>query len=322
MQRLKQYNPTKGEDSFSRNYRRDRLSNWLITALRSAGRQEEIIPLCEREAAETGSYLRLIKYLMEGNRREEAEQWIHQGIEATQKQWPGVASQLRTILREMREEENDWLGVAAFRAEDFFREPMLHTFQELQKAAEEAGVWPAVRAAAMDYLKTGDLPQTTERATKGQTIPPWPLPETGVMQSPERHQTRPPITNTLIAIAVAEKRPDEVLYWYDQRRPGQISGGWGEVSDDKIAEAVADAHPDRAVAIWKKMAEGQIAQTQVKAYPVAAGYLSKAGLTLQKLGREEEWQSYLAALRQANARKRRLVEILDGLTGRRIIEGS
>jgi uncharacterized Zn finger protein len=40
------------------------------------------------------------------------------------------------------------------------------------------------------------------------------------------------------------------------------------------------------------------------------------------LEREQEWQDYLAGLRQANVRKRRLVEILDHLKGGRIIEGS
>jgi uncharacterized Zn finger protein len=55
-QRLKQYTSIAGEESSSRNYHRNRLSDWLIKALEKAGRQEEIIPLCEREAEETGSY--------------------------------------------------------------------------------------------------------------------------------------------------------------------------------------------------------------------------------------------------------------------------
>jgi uncharacterized Zn finger protein len=59
-QRLRHFKSTRGEDGFLRNYRRDRLTDWLIYALEHADRQEEIIPLCEREAAETGSYVRLV----------------------------------------------------------------------------------------------------------------------------------------------------------------------------------------------------------------------------------------------------------------------
>ncbi|MBI3304205.1 MAG: SWIM zinc finger domain-containing protein [Deltaproteobacteria bacterium] len=314
--RLKHYKSAKGEDSFSRNYRRDHLSDWLIMALEHAGRREEIIPLCQREAEETGSYLRLVNHLKQAKRWEEAEQWIHKGIKATQKKLPGIASQLRTALREMREKEKDWLRVAAFYAEDFFQQPALHTFQELQKATERAGVWPAVRAATMHYLETGKLPQKA----KEQGIPPWPLPETGLPALAERQKLPAPMTETLIDLAIAEKRPDEVIRWYDQRKPRSVAWGYGWFDDDKIAAAVVDTYPDRALAIWKKIAESQIALTQTRAYETAAGYLRKVHRVLKKLDKEQEWQSYLAELRQANARKPRLVEILDSLKGRRVIE--
>ena len=76
-QRLKQYTSIAGEESFSRNYRRNRLSDWLIKALEKAGRQEEIIPLYEREAEETGSYVRLVNRLKGAGCWGEAEQWIY-----------------------------------------------------------------------------------------------------------------------------------------------------------------------------------------------------------------------------------------------------
>jgi uncharacterized Zn finger protein len=91
---------------------------------------------------------------------------------------------------------------------------------------------------------------------------------------------------------------------------------------DQVAKAIAEAYPDRAIAIWKKLSEDQIVQTQPKAYEVAAGFLRSIRRTLKKLNREKEWQIYIAGLRQVNARKRRLVEVLDGLDGRPIIEGN
>jgi uncharacterized Zn finger protein len=313
LERLSHFQSAEGEDSFSWDYRRDRLSDWAVRALENAGRHEEIIPLCEREAEKTGSYMRLVNYLKEAKRWEDAERWIHKGIKATQSRWPGIASGLRNALREMREREGDWPRVAAFRAEDFFREPTLRTFQELQKAAKRAEVGPAVRAAAMHYLETGKLPRTN---------PPWPLPETGVIETVEGPERKFPLTDTLIDIAIAEKRPDDVIRWYDKRKPKEI--GWWErgFQDDRVAEAVADRYPDRALGIWKKLAENQIALTKPKAYGAAAGYLRKVHRVLKKLGREEEWQGYLAQLREANVRKRRLLEILDSLTGGRIVEGS
>ena len=57
--------------------------------------------------------------------------------------------------------------------------------------------------------------------------------------------------------------------------------------EDGIAVAVADSYPDRAIAIWKKIAEKQIALTQPKYYEVAARYLGKIKRLLIKIGMRE-----------------------------------
>jgi uncharacterized Zn finger protein len=84
---------------------------------------------------------------------------------------------------------------------------------------------------------------------------------------------------------------------------------------------VAETYPDRALTIWKALAEAEIARTDTRAYEAAAGYLRKAHRLLEGLSRTAEWHSYLTTLRQANARKRRLLEILAHLEDRRIVKG-
>ncbi|HUL22099.1 MAG TPA: SWIM zinc finger family protein, partial [Thermodesulfobacteriota bacterium] len=207
--RLNKFKLEKGEDGFSRNYRRDRLSDWIIQALENGGRHEEIIPICEQEAVKTGSYPRLVDALRKAKRHQEAEQWIFKGVRATQKQWPGIAKQLKDTLREMREREGDWVKVAAFRTEDFLQSPSLQTCLDMKKAAEKAKVWPEVRTAALHYLEIGEVPQSD---------PSWPLPETGVKEDRETRKNEFPITDVLIDIAIEEKRPDDVLKWYDHSR--------------------------------------------------------------------------------------------------------
>ncbi len=95
----------------------------------------------------------------------------------------------------------------------------------------------------------------------------------------------------------------------------------GRVSEKiSIAGAVADRYPDRALAIWKDLAEKEIALTKPNAYETAAGYLRKVRTLLKKLKRENEWKDYLSQLRQANIRKRSFLEILDRLESRPIIK--
>ncbi|NTU80641.1 MAG: hypothetical protein HGA45_14900, partial [Chloroflexales bacterium] len=60
---------------FQREYRRRRVADFAILALEQAGRAEEIIPLCEREAREGGSYQRVVERLLAAGRNAEAEQW-------------------------------------------------------------------------------------------------------------------------------------------------------------------------------------------------------------------------------------------------------
>lgn len=315
--RLQKFAGGKGAEGFSQQYRRDNLSNWLIRALEHAGRSDEVIPLCEREAEKTESYVRLVNYLKQAKRWKEVEHWIHKGIAATQQSSPGIAAQLRTMLRERREQEKNWLQVAAFYAEDFFQQPGAHTFQELEKAAKRAGVAPTVRTAALHYLETGIRPQAKKIAG---TLP-WPLPDCEIKDPKERRESPAPMTAALIDIAIAEKRPDEVVRWYDQRKQPQTpTWGYGWGNDDRIAEAIADTYPDRAVAIWKDTVEVQLKHAEVRAYETAAIYLRKIRSTLKKQGQEQEWKKYLATLRQANLRRPRLVEILDGLEGRPIVE--
>jgi len=312
---------TVGESNYRHIYRRDRLANWLMIALDESGQDEEIVPLLEREAVRTDSYLRLVAYLVEHKSWTKAEEWIRRGIEATESRRPGIASSLRDRLRAMREREGDWFSAASLRAEDFFRRPSLETYQELQTASEKAGVWQAVRAGALRYLETGEIPPSGMQSVEDHPIPPWPLLEVSADIFSGRGEPVFPLTEELIDIAISEGYIDEVVKWYEQRNSGKGWGTFSELRDDRIAQAIVEVYPDRAIAIWKGIAESQIAKTQTKAYEVAARYLRKIHHVLKKQGRDEEWLRYLAGIRETNQRKRRLLEILDSLIGRPIIDG-
>jgi uncharacterized Zn finger protein len=126
------------------------------------------------------------------------------------------------------------------------------------------------------------------------------------------------MADKLIGIAILEKKPDQVLYWYDQI----LRKGFGRygVNDDEVAAAVQSHAPERAVDIWKSKAERLIAQVKPKACREAAKYLRKAGLVMEQQKKSKQWSQYLQGLRQQHARKIRLIEILDGLAGKPIVK--
>ncbi|OEU66952.1 MAG: hypothetical protein BA867_03505 [Desulfobacterales bacterium S5133MH16] len=307
--RLKGLKGTKGADNFSRNYERDRLSDWTIHAMERAGRKDEIIPLCEAEARKTGSFDRLVKRLISAKRYEDAGRWIQEGIRATEKKWPGIAASLRDKLREIRTLEKNWPAVAAIQAEEFVRRPSRQDFIDCQKACGKAKVWPKVRESLLRYLEKGKLPWKE----KG-----WALPESGLDRPDADQRNRFPLIDDLIDIAILEKKPDQVLKWYDQRPKGRF--GWYGIDEDAIATAVQAHAPNRAVAIWKNKAERQIAQVKPSAYQEAAKYLRKAAKVMRRGKKSAEWESYLKKLREQHLRKRRLIEILDGLDEKPIVK--
>jgi uncharacterized Zn finger protein len=153
LERLKTFEYSKGEDTFSGRYRRDRLSYWTIHALERAGRTGEIIPLCEVEAKKTGSYNRLVTRLVAHKRYEEAEGWIREGIREVGQQWPGIASSLREKLREIRAQQGNWMAVAAMQADEFVRHPSQETYKDCKKASEKVKAWPKVRQSILTYLE-------------------------------------------------------------------------------------------------------------------------------------------------------------------------
>ena len=307
--RLKENKHAKGLDDFSRGYERNRLSDWAIHALERAGRKDEIISLCEAEAKKNGNYKRLVNILVTTRRYDEAERWIQEGIRALKDKWPGTVAGLRNKFREIRMRQKNWPAVAALQAEEFVLQPSRQTFSDCKKAAGKVKVWPEVRASLLQYLEKGEQPWKH----KG-----WPLPDSGLDASVPERKDRFPMVSELIEMAILEKKPDRVLYWYD-RLPNERYGWYG-IDDDAIAAAVQTHAPERAVAIWKNKAERWIAQVKPKAYQEAGKYLRKAAKVMAKERKQDEWDRYLHNLRTQHARKIRLLEVLDSLDNKPIIK--
>ncbi len=299
----------RGSDDFSLNYERDRLSDWAIHALERAGREEEIIPLCIAEAPRTKSYDRLVIRLMAAGRTNDSEKWINAGLRDLGEKWPGLTAALREKMREIRRGEENWPVVAALQVEEFVYDPSLKAYTACRQACERTETWDKVRAALLGYLEKGELPWTQ---------PDWPLPASGLDRPKADQRVQFPLISNLIDLAIHEKKPDQVLKWYDQRPKGPWGRLW--VDEDAIATAVKTQAPERAVAIWKSQAERLIAQVKPVAYQEAVKFLKKAGEVMAKQKQQSEWDQYLGSLREAHARKRRLMELLDGLEGKPLIK--
>lgn len=303
LKRLEQMPVSAGEMDFHPIYQRNQVNDWLCQALKYSGRQEEIIPLLEREASFTHGYDVLIEQLLADGRVQEAHDWAVLGFEATCDSYVGIASNMGKHLREMAQQAGDRPKVAAYRALEFFNDPDLDSYLKLQEAAKACQTWDAVRTAVLRFLEKGegkDLPSTE-----------WPLPGLPISWPPNPHQTsNGPQYRVLLDIAIHEKRNEDAIALYDASCK---SNRWFDSSGEAVAEAVQETHPNVSLKIWKKIAEDHIARVKPEAYRTASEYLQNMGRVYQRLGQSDQWRAYLAELRQTHKRKLRLMEVLNEL---------
>ena len=101
-----------------------------------------------------------------------------------------------------------------------------------------------------------------------------------------------------------------MLKWYHLGKRKRL---YHDSLDDSVAEAVKSTHPDEALAIWKQLAEREIARVKPAAYKVAASYLKKTRALYREQKRTGEWNTCLSNLKKQHKAKRRLIEILNTL---------
>ncbi len=321
-QRLEAHESAGKGNGFSLDHERDQISNWLILALEKAGREDEVITLCKREAPITLSYDRLVDRLISERRWDEALRWCWRGLDAVSSEDPGIEEELHRLLRKIYELSGNHLTGLAIEAEGFFASPSLSGYQNLCKAARKEGIGKGVEAWARHFLESGCRPDAGRKSEFDPEVD-WPLPASEI-EIPENSPTpEPPMTEILILLAISEKQPEEALKWYDHEHH-DVEGSQllGFSLDTKVAEAVRSTYPDRAIAIWKKVAENQIARVQKSGYEAAAPNLRKVKDAYTQSDRKQDWEAYLASLRKQNSRRPRCMEVLAQLEyePRRIID--
>jgi uncharacterized Zn finger protein len=292
--------PVRGKN-FTDGYMRGAVSNWIVHALDSAGRPSEALALCEQEAVKNGDYVRLVDRLLADARYDDAEQWIDKGITHTERHAPGIANQLRDKLGEIYTLRQDWPSLILMEVADFVQCPGTSGFDQCRVASEKISAWPDLRQTLLDFLATGRMPWEH---------PSWPLPG----RLPEftlREKMRFPRADVLTAIAIQEKNAEEALHWFDLHHK---NGNRFHTSFyDEAAKTIQAHAPDRAVKIWKGLAEREIARVSPSRYTEAGRYLRKMRTLLHGYGRDTEWQQYIISLRKEHYRKKRFLEVLDGL---------
>lgn len=332
--RLQKAPHAKGSKDFTQKYSRKRLSHYVLDALDRAGRGNELRALYEAEARETDSYERLVDYLIEQKEFEDAERWAQEGIAQTRQKYPGIAAGLAKSLCDLARRRKQWDVVAAHAASNFFSHPSWETFRDFETAAKQAKLLGPVRAAALRFLETGVSPVSLAvDGKRGETVEidstwPLPLPAYLVPLMFERHSTRKPrpYYRVLVDIAIHNKRPADVLRWYDAEITStklEVGGPHSMECDfdsDRVAKAIKVAYPQRAIEIYRRKLDAHLRQASKSAYGTCAACLRSMRPIYKALDQEDYWKELLADIRHNYRNRPRLMEVLDRLAGKSIVE--
>ena len=146
------------------------------------------------------------------------------------------------------------------------------------------------------------------------------------MRRRRRTGSKSPHYRVLIELAIDQERPDEVLLWYDRHaefvseRDPSCNTRYLDSYGLEVAEAVEKTHPDRAIEIYRELAENTAAMTNTRAYSEVADYLNRVKRLLTQAGKVSEWKHLIEEFRGKHKRKRRLMEILDRSDERPILQ--
>ena len=165
-----------------------------------------------------------MRHLIAEKRFDNAERWAREGIENSREQWPGIASELAAALCEVSRGRKQWDVVAAHAACQFFERPGQRTFEELvagttkAKCASRCGPQhplPRNRRYAFSVDRNGE--SGTDAPCRCRLAAPHARLSRGAVGRGDRSSMPPrPHYDVLLDMAIAAKRPDNVLRWYDE----------------------------------------------------------------------------------------------------------
>jgi uncharacterized Zn finger protein len=135
-----------------------------------------------------------------------------------------------------------------------------------------------------------------------------------------------PYYAVLLDMAIKDKRPDDVLRWYEaETTPTKqtLCGPhfFGNYYDsDRVAKAVATAYPQRALEIYRRKLDANLKQANTSAYQTCAVCLRNMRPIYKALDQDDHWNELLADVRHNYRNRPRFMEILDKLEGRSIVQ--
>lgn len=277
-----------GENDSDSYGRRFRITSLMEALARQSGDVEALVEVKRRNLSRPYAYFQIAEVYRAAGRQDEALDWAEQGwkIFSTERDWRLGEFLADEYHRRGRHDEALQLIWARFT-----ESPRLENYQELQTHARKAGrsSWPRWRERALAHIRESIAGRKKQ---KGRQKAYW--------------HWREADHSELVRIFLWEERYDEA--WQEACAGGCTDDLWM-----KLAASREQEHPQDALSIYRERIAPLVELTNNSAYEQAVELLSKIGKLMERLGRETEFDDYLASLRVEFKRKRNFIKLLDAI---------
>jgi tetratricopeptide (TPR) repeat protein len=265
---------------------RGEITQIMESLARVAGDVEALVAVKSRDLSSSVSFLRIAEAYQEVGQQDRALEWAEKGLAAFP-QAPG--SHLLRFVADAYQALQRPADAMALLWTDFSEHPSTDAYNELERHARRIKQWPEWRTGALELLRE------RARATGEQARPPqmrWPSVQAGGTSS------------LLVSILIRENEVEEA--WSAAQEFGCGEHLWLDLA--KLRE---QTHPDDSLPIYQRHVNQALALVNESGYQTAAGHLRQIRDMLKAHGRSQEFDVYLAAVRQEHKRKRKFLAILD-----------
>lgn len=250
--------------TFLRICRESESYNYLVERLLKLGRLEEA--LAEAQHVENYDILEIADILCEYGREAAAEHLIEERVkkydDTNLLQWLKERCQARGNVAGALE-----MASRIFRA--YPRAATIERYREIRQLAQQLGRWETVQSEVMAYLK----------------------------------QSRDIALQIKIALDEGQVELALSLLLAQKQTENSRSGPYGADNFNvgiEVAKAAEESHPQEAIGIYQRYVETRIEWRGRENYRIVCQYLTIVRRLYQKIGRNDEWTKYIAALREQN----------------------
>ena len=276
-----------GEDRHSFVGTRFRITSIMESLAEQTNDIEKIVAIKTKDLSLEYSFLQIAEIYKKAGHSDKALEWAERGVKAFPKE---TDSRLREFLANEYHQRKRHTDAMRLVWAEFVDRTRFEEFKLLKIHAKRGGgdtPWKEWREKAIQYIRE----QVTEskRKTKNNQ---W-------FWNGNDH-------SELVKIYLWEKDIDSA--WNEAQQGGCHESLWLELAEKREAQ-----HPEDAVAVYQSLVEPHVRQMNNVAYKEAAAWVKKVGVLFKRLGREEEWNTYLNNLRTAHKKKRNFMALLKNI---------